>query len=167
MQSSRLTKVILLWDQKFSELNSQYTTWSSEVREVFQNYGLEYFLDNLNLFPLKETIGTLRSRMKIRQMGELRVKCGNKPQLRNYVLHNKARNSHKPRLGEYAIPYIWYRTQWLFFWGESVIVFFFIYRFSFFVFVFLILIFVFVFVFHFLFFIFHFSFFIFRFSFFI
>ena len=25
--------------------------------------------------------------MKIRQMGELRVKCGNKPQLRNYVLY--------------------------------------------------------------------------------
>ena len=24
---------------------------------------------------------------------------------------NKARNSHKPRLGDYAIPNIWYRTQ--------------------------------------------------------
>ena len=86
MQNSRLTKVILLWDLKFSELNPQCSTWSGEVREVFQNYGLGYFFDNLNLFPLKETIGTLRSRMKVRQRNELRVKCGNKPQLRNYVL---------------------------------------------------------------------------------
>ena len=86
MQNPRLTKVILLWDLKFSELNPQCSTWSGEVREVFQNYGLGYFFDNLNLFPLKETIGTLRSRMKVRQRNELRVKCGNKPQLRNYVL---------------------------------------------------------------------------------
>ena len=85
MENSRLTKVVLLWDLKFSEKFPQLSTWSSEVKEIFQNYGLGYFSDNLALFPIKEVIGTLKSKMKMRQNAELRLKCADKPQLRHYI----------------------------------------------------------------------------------
>ena len=85
MENSRLTKVIFLWDLKFSEKFPQLSTWSKEVKEIFGNYELGYFSDNLTLFPIKEVIGTLKSKMKARQNAELRVKCADKPQLRHYI----------------------------------------------------------------------------------
>ena len=85
MENTRLTKVILLWDRKFSERYDHLSTWSSETKAIFQNYELGYFSDNFNLFPLKETIGTLKSKMKVKQVAELKLKCSSKPQLRTYV----------------------------------------------------------------------------------
>ena len=85
MQNTRLTKVILLWDRKFSEENGNLSTWSSEISKIFQNNNLGYFSENMNLFPLHETIGTLRAKMKLKQVAELKTKCINKPQLRSYV----------------------------------------------------------------------------------
>ena len=85
MDNSRLTKIILLWDIKFTEKYPQFSTWSSEVREVFQSCELGYFYENLALFPLKETIGSLKSKMKLMQINDLKLKCANKPQLKKYV----------------------------------------------------------------------------------
>ena len=85
MENTRLTKVVLLWDLKFSDRFPQLSTWSREVKEIFSNYGLGYFSENLNLFPIKEVIGTLKSQMKFRQNTELRERCAEKPQLRNYI----------------------------------------------------------------------------------
>ena len=85
MEDSRLTKMIMYWDIKFTEKYPQFSTWSSEVREVFENNELVYFYDNLQLFPLKETIGSLKCKMKMTQRIDLEMKCANKPQLRKYV----------------------------------------------------------------------------------
>ena len=85
MEDSRLTKMIMYWDMKFTEKYPQSSTWSNEVREVFENNELVYFYDNLQLFPLKETIGSLKCKMKMTQRIDLGMKCANKPQLRKYV----------------------------------------------------------------------------------
>ena len=77
--------MVLLWDMNFTKKYPHLSTWSSEVKEIFQHYGLGYFSDHLTLFPIKEVIGTLKSKMKARQNGELRVKCADKPQLRHYI----------------------------------------------------------------------------------
>ena len=85
MEDSRLPKVILLWDYKFSELNENVQTWSKEIRAIFQSYDLGYFSDNLSLFQLKDTIGTLQAKMKLKQTTDIKNKCHSKPQLRTYV----------------------------------------------------------------------------------
>ena len=85
MENTRLTKMILLWDVKFTEKYPQFSTWSSEIKEVFQNCELGYLFENLTLFPLKETIGSLKSKMKLIQTNDLKIKCANKPQLKKYI----------------------------------------------------------------------------------
>ena len=85
MPNSRLTKIVLLWDRKFSDKYDQISTLSSEVKKVFINFNLGYFSDNLTLFPLKETIGTLKARMRLKQAADLKVKSASKPQLRTYI----------------------------------------------------------------------------------
>ena len=85
LQNTRLTKVVLLWDLRFSEKYPHLSTWSSDVKQIFRVCGLGYFSDNLTSFPLRETIGTLKSKIKAMQNGELKTKCSNKPQLRNFI----------------------------------------------------------------------------------
>ena len=84
MENSRLTKVVLLWDRELCSQNNGINTWSGEIDTIFQNYNLGYFAENLNLFPLKEVIGTLRSNMKSSQNLDLETRCG-MPQLRTYI----------------------------------------------------------------------------------
>ena len=85
MQNSRLTKVVLLWDQKFSDKYPHLSTWSGEVRQIFENCGLRNLYDNPTTLPLKETIGSLKSKMKLLQNTEIKTKCCNKPQLKIFV----------------------------------------------------------------------------------
>ena len=85
MDSSRLTKVVLLWDRELGAQNNTICTWSGEILSIFENFDLGYFGENIELFPLKETIGTLKSNMKLKQTSDLENKCRNKPQLRTYV----------------------------------------------------------------------------------
>ena len=68
IDNSRLTKAIFLWDRELAIQNPNISTWSSEVKNIFQNFGLGYFADNIELFPIKETIKTLQSNMKIKQL---------------------------------------------------------------------------------------------------
>ena len=74
MDNTRLTKVVLLWDRKFSEKYENISTWSCEIKEFFQKYEMGYFSENLHLFPLKETIGTIKAKMKLKQMADLKKK---------------------------------------------------------------------------------------------
>ena len=85
MDNSRLTKIVLLWDQELSAQNNAITTWSSEIDNIFKNYNMGYFGENLELFPLKETIGTLKSNMKLKQTLDLKNRCNPMPQLRTYI----------------------------------------------------------------------------------
>ena len=85
MDNSRLTKAILLWDRELSSQNNLITTWSSEISRIFDNFNLGYFGENIELFPLKETIGTLKSNMKLKQLADIEIKCRKMPQLRTYI----------------------------------------------------------------------------------
>ena len=85
MEDTRLTKAIMLWDAKFSEKHGIFNTWTKEIRCIFNEYDLGYFAENMGLFQLKDTIGTLKSKMKIKQNADIKLKCSNKPQLRTYV----------------------------------------------------------------------------------
>ena len=84
MENKRLTKVVLLWDCEFNRHNRNISTWSSEIKEIMENYNLGYLGDNIQLFPLKETITSLKNRMLLKQRSSLELKCREKPQLRTY-----------------------------------------------------------------------------------
>ena len=85
MDNARLTKAIFLWDRELSFQNQNISTWSNEVKNIFQNFDLGYFAENIELFPIKETIKTLQSNMKIKQLIELETRCRKMPQLRTYI----------------------------------------------------------------------------------
>ena len=85
MENKRLTKVVLLWDCEFNRHNRNISTWSSEIKEIMENYDLGYLGDNIQLFPLKETITTLKNKMLLKQRSSLELKCREKPQLRTYI----------------------------------------------------------------------------------
>ena len=46
MENTRLTKVIMLWGEKFSEKHDNLFTWSKEIKAIFENFNLGYFYDN-------------------------------------------------------------------------------------------------------------------------
>ena len=85
MNNLRLTKVIFLWDLELSRRHRNISTWSNEIKYIFNTFDLCYFAANIELFPIKETIETLQSKMIVKQMSELKIKCLNMPQLRTYV----------------------------------------------------------------------------------
>ena len=85
MNNTRLTKAILLWDHAFSRKHENISTWSIEIKDIFHNFELGYFAENIELFPIKETIKSLKCKMKLQQMSELRNKCIQMPQLRTYI----------------------------------------------------------------------------------
>ena len=75
MDDTRLAKSILVWDKTFYNIH-KLTTWSSEVKSIFQQFNMQYFSENLDLFPLKETIKSLKNQMKIKQCTDLKLKNG-------------------------------------------------------------------------------------------
>ena len=84
MDDTRLAKSILVWDKTFYNIH-KLTTWSSEVKSIFQQFNMQYFSENLDLFPLKETIKSLKNQMKIKQCTDLKLKCQAMPKLRSYI----------------------------------------------------------------------------------
>ena len=84
MEDNRLAKNILLWDKKFSR-DHNVPTWSKEVSSIFEDFQMQYFSENLELFPLKETINSLKLQMKIKQSTNLKLKCQKMPKLRTYI----------------------------------------------------------------------------------
>ena len=75
----------MLWDAKFSDKYEKFSTWTREIKSIFQNNNLEYFYENINNFQSHDTIETLKLKMKEKQTANLKLKCLNKPQLRTYV----------------------------------------------------------------------------------
>ena len=84
MDNTRLTKVVLLWDLEFGRHNPNISTWSREIKSIFEQNDLGYLGENTELFPLKETINSIKNNMILKQRDILRVKCQEKPQLRTY-----------------------------------------------------------------------------------
>ena len=84
MENGRLTKSILIWDKQFFA-DHKLPTWSSEISSIFKNYDMQYFTENLDLFPLKETIVALKTQMKIKHGSDLQKKCQPMPKLRTFV----------------------------------------------------------------------------------
>ena len=86
LENSRLTKVVLLWDRELGQQNrNTIKTWSGEVDNIFQKYNLGYLGQNIQLFPLRETINSLRNNMIANQCSNLKIKCREKTQLRTYI----------------------------------------------------------------------------------
>ena len=72
MEDTRLTKTIFMWDKQFSSQHN-VSTWSKEVASIFENFQMDYFSENLELFPLKETIKTLKVQMKIKTIIKFKI----------------------------------------------------------------------------------------------
>ena len=77
--------MVLLWDRKFTDVHVNCKTWSAEVRDIFNFNELGYFFDNTVRFSIENIIGTLTSKMRIKQNENLRLRCIDKPQLRTFV----------------------------------------------------------------------------------
>ena len=84
MDNTRLTKSILIWDKQFFD-EHKFPTWSSEICSIFENYDMNYFSENLELFPLKETIKTLKTQMKLKHANSLNLRCQRMPKLRTFI----------------------------------------------------------------------------------
>ena len=84
MEDTRLTKSILVWDRQFF-VEHNIPTWSSEISSIFKNHNMQYFSENLELFPLNETIRALKLQMKAKQSTELSLRCKKMDKLRTYT----------------------------------------------------------------------------------
>ena len=89
MDNTRLTKAILLWDCELGRQNRNITTWSGEIRNIFEDFNLGYIGENIELFHLKETIKTINNNMILKQYSSLELRCREKRQLRTYIQFKK------------------------------------------------------------------------------
>ena len=85
MDSDKLTKQVYLWDKHLNN-NNIVKTWTSEVRQIFEDCNsLDTFLSN-RPFELKSKISQINSEFKIKQVEYLRQECREKPKLRTFNL---------------------------------------------------------------------------------
>ena len=84
MPDQRLTKRVFLWDLKLTNLNSNMSTWTNEVKEILARNDLSYTFA-LNIFDVKSTIETLAKSLHQKDLQKLKNQCTGLPKLRTYI----------------------------------------------------------------------------------
>ena len=83
MNTYRLTKKVYEWDRSFPE---EISTWSKEVKSIFNESNLTQYFDSNSLFNLEEILNLLKKSFLIKQSNYLKIECGLKPKLRTFLL---------------------------------------------------------------------------------
>ena len=61
-------------------------TWSSEVKSILHENGLDYIFENQHIFNCKEIVSKLKLSMAKKQQEIIKFECENKPKLRTFML---------------------------------------------------------------------------------
>ena len=85
MDDTRLTKQIFLWDRDLNRRNI-VTSWSGEVRGVFQISNAIDTYDSSSLFDIKLFVADMRKSLTSLQNDYLQAECSEKPKLRTFML---------------------------------------------------------------------------------
>ena len=84
MDDTRLTKQIFLWDRDLNRRNI-VTSWSGEVRGVFQLSNAIDTYDSSSLFDIKLFVADMRKSLTSLQNDYLQAECSEKPKLRTFM----------------------------------------------------------------------------------
>ena len=85
MDDSRLTKQIFLWDKSLNE-RKLVTTWTSEVKNIFENCNSTQIFDTSDSFNLKLVVANMKEIFILQQNEFLNSECAQKPKLRTFML---------------------------------------------------------------------------------
>ena len=85
MDDSRLTKRVYLWDKALND-REIVSTWSSEIKNIFQDCNLDLLYTVNCPFELKFIVSNVTSKFKQKQSEYLKTACSEKPKLRTFVL---------------------------------------------------------------------------------
>ena len=85
MQDHRLTKKIMLWDRELNYKQS-LRTWSSEVRDIFNECELLPIYTSKETFNIRLTVTSMREAYQVIQSSRLQQDCQVKPKLRTFML---------------------------------------------------------------------------------
>ena len=83
MTNDRLTKKVLLWDKKLNNTGAVYT-WYSEIKQILNDCNFQYIYETDAIFPLKPTILSIISSLKLKQNTEIKTECLAMPKLRTF-----------------------------------------------------------------------------------
>ena len=83
--SNRLLYKVYKWDYGLNE-SMDIKTWSSEVKCILQEHGMEQIFIRQDLFPVKRTVEELQQSMHQRQLARIQEECHSKPKLRTFVI---------------------------------------------------------------------------------
>ena len=84
MDDSRLTKQIFLWDRSLNE-SKILSTWSSEVRSIFEKCNMSEIFDLSCSFQLKSLVADMQKHFTFLQNDFLAYECAQKPKLRTFI----------------------------------------------------------------------------------
>ena len=85
MDDKRLTKQIFLWDKTLNDAGL-VSTWSNEVKSLFNDCNLSQIFSSNSSFHLKQTVKSMKESFFAIQKQFLAAKCAQKPKLRTFVL---------------------------------------------------------------------------------
>ena len=83
--SNRLMYRVFIWDRNLNERN-RIITWSTEVKRILCDNGLNHIYEMQQIFPLKSTIAQLKESMLKKQQELFKLECQNKPKLRTFMM---------------------------------------------------------------------------------
>merc|ERR1712105_289793 len=72
-------------DRNLNETHA-INTWSSEVKSILHENGLNYIFENQHIFNSKEIVSRLKLLMTKKQQEIIKFECENKPKLRTFML---------------------------------------------------------------------------------
>ena len=84
MSNDRLTKKVFLWDKQLND-NNVISSWTSEVKSVFESCNMIDVFNSNTIFPLKCTIRKAKDILLLEQQTILSNKCSTMPKLRTFV----------------------------------------------------------------------------------
>ena len=82
-QTNVLAKKIFIWDRNLNK-NNVVRSWHSEIEQIFSENDMSVVFESDSIFPLRETISRLQSKMLSRQQLQLKNDCLNLPKLRTF-----------------------------------------------------------------------------------
>ena len=84
MSNDRLTKRILLWDKELNDMGT-VTTWSSEIKCIFEETNFPLLYTTNCAFDKKFVVANMISKFKHDQCTYLANACAEKPKLRTFI----------------------------------------------------------------------------------
>ena len=84
MSNERLTKRVFLWDRFLNETGI-VSTWSSEVKDIFQSCGLLQIFESSSSFHVETVVSNIKNCLQEKQNSQLEHDCSQKPKLRTFL----------------------------------------------------------------------------------